>query len=64
MATLSRRARDMIETAYAASVDADAYFTLESRLHDFGFRACTCVEQSMLGGAAHLVSEYAIILPG
>ena len=26
-----------------------------SRLHDFGFRGCTSVEQSVIGGAAHLV---------
>ena len=27
-----------------------------SRLHDFGFRGCTCMEQSVLGGLAHLLS--------
>lgn len=27
-----------------------------SRLHDFGFRGCTCVEQSVLGGVAHLLN--------
>jgi nicotinamide phosphoribosyltransferase len=27
-----------------------------SRLHDFGFRGCTSVEQSVLGGAAHLLN--------
>ena len=27
-----------------------------SRLHDFGFRGCTTVEQSMIGGAAHLLN--------
>jgi nicotinamide phosphoribosyltransferase len=31
-------------------------FLLESRLHDFGFRGCTCVEQSILGGSAHLLN--------
>ena len=29
---------------------------LSSRLHDFGFRGCTCVEQSVLGGVAHLLN--------
>jgi len=29
---------------------------LTSRLHDFGFRGCTCVEQSILGGTAHLLN--------
>lgn len=26
-----------------------------SRLHDFGFRGTTCIEQSIIGGSAHLV---------
>lgn len=57
MATLSRRARDTIEAAFAASVDGGAYSPLlPSRLHDFGFRGCTSVEQSVLGGCAHLLS--------
>jgi nicotinamide phosphoribosyltransferase len=29
---------------------------LDSRLHDFGFRGTTCVEQSVLGGCAHLLN--------
>ena len=29
---------------------------LRSRLHDFGFRGCTCVEQSVIGGVAHLLN--------
>ena len=29
---------------------------LSSRLHDFGFRGCTCLEQSVLGGVAHLLN--------
>jgi len=56
VATLSRMARDIFEEAFAKSVDDDASFLLESRLHDFGFRGCTCLEQSMLGGAAHLLN--------
>jgi nicotinamide phosphoribosyltransferase len=31
---------------------------LSSRLHDFGFRGCTSVEQAVIGGAAHLVSKF------
>jgi nicotinic acid phosphoribosyltransferase len=27
-----------------------------SRLHDFGFRGCTCLEQSVIGGCAHLLN--------
>lgn len=56
VATLSRMAKDTIEDAFEKSVDDEAMFLLESRLHDFGFRGCTCVEQSVLGGAAHLLS--------
>jgi nicotinic acid phosphoribosyltransferase len=29
---------------------------LNSRLHDFGFRGCTSVEQSVIGGTAHLLN--------
>ncbi|RKP33395.1 nicotinate phosphoribosyltransferase family-domain-containing protein [Dimargaris cristalligena] len=29
---------------------------LFSRLHDFGFRGCTSVEQSLIGGCAHLLN--------
>ncbi|CAG8670493.1 11568_t:CDS:10, partial [Acaulospora morrowiae] len=56
VATLSRRARDIIEQAYKDTVDEDGYWSLESRLHDFGFRGCTCLEQSIIGGSAHLVN--------
>ncbi|CAJ0862498.1 7623_t:CDS:10 [Entrophospora sp. SA101] len=55
VATLSRRARDHIEKAYNDTVDNDGYWSLESRLHDFGFRGCTSIEQSIIGGSAHLV---------
>lgn len=57
MATLSRRARDRIEAAFEQSVDGSASNPLlGSRLHDFGFRGCTCVEQSVIGGVAHLLN--------
>ncbi|KAJ2092170.1 hypothetical protein IW138_001237 [Coemansia sp. RSA 986] len=56
VATLSFRSREAIEESYAQTVDYDARWTLESRMHDFGFRACTCVEQSILGGTAHLLA--------
>jgi nicotinamide phosphoribosyltransferase len=57
VATLSRRARDIIEEAFEAGADAGAASPLvTSRLHDFGFRGCTCPEQSVLGGCAHLLS--------
>ncbi|RUS22413.1 Quinolinate phosphoribosyl transferase [Endogone sp. FLAS-F59071] len=56
VATKSRRARDIIEAAYAETVDDEGYWSLESRLHDFGFRGCTTVEQSIVGGTAHLLN--------
>ncbi|CAG8755505.1 3112_t:CDS:10, partial [Dentiscutata erythropus] len=56
VATLSRRARDVIEQAYNDTVDEDGYWSLESRLHDFGFRGCTSLEQSVIGGTAHLIN--------
>lgn len=34
----------------------DRYINLISRLHDFGFRGCTSVEQSIIGGVAHLIN--------
>ena len=57
MATLSRRSRDIIEAGFERSVEGGAASPLlGSRLHDFGCRGCTCVEQSVLGGCAHLLS--------
>lgn len=57
VATLSRRAKDVIEAAFQKSVDGGHDNPLiGSRLHDFGFRGCTCVEQSVIGGCAHLLN--------
>lgn len=56
VATLSRRSKDLIHRAFSESVDAEAMWLLDSRLHDFGFRGCTSVEQSVLGGVAHLLN--------
>jgi len=49
-------AKDYIEEAFHKSVDESNFWLLESRLHDFGFRGCTSVEQSILGGSAHLLN--------
>jgi nicotinamide phosphoribosyltransferase len=46
----------LIEAADADTVDEEAYWSLEARLHDFGFRGCTSIEQSVIGGAAHLLN--------
>eukprot|EP00727_Mastigamoeba_balamuthi_P005199 m51a1_g14678 putative nicotinate phosphoribosyltransferase (461) ;mRNA; r:66192-68254 len=56
VATLSRKVRDLVDVAFDKSVDPEAASLAESRLHDFGFRGCTCLEQSVIGGCAHLLS--------
>lgn len=56
VATLSRRVKDSIAAAFDISVEPESRFLLNSRLHDFGFRGCTSVEQSVIGGCAHLLS--------
>ncbi|KAI1316216.1 hypothetical protein EDD11_010326 [Mortierella claussenii] len=56
VATLSRRAKDVIKAAYEKSVDENKFWSLDSRLHDFGFRGCTTIEQSVIGGTAHLLN--------
>lgn len=56
VATLSRRTRDLVEKAFAESVDDEDAWMVDFKLHDFGFRGCTSVEQSIVGGCAHLLS--------
>jgi len=56
VATLSKRTKDVIEEAFDRTVDDNLRWLLDSRLHDFGFRGCTCVEQSVVGGCAHLLN--------
>lgn len=57
VATLSRRCKGVLADAFEVSVDGGASNPLlNSRLHDFGFRGCTCLEQSVLGGVAHLLN--------
>ena len=57
VATLSRRAKDVIAEAFEKSVQGGKNSPLlMSRLHDFGFRGTTCVEQSVIGGVAHLLN--------
>eukprot|EP00158_Paraphelidium_tribonemae_P004455 Partr_v1_DN26764_c0_g1_i4_m8754 putative nicotinamide len=56
VATLSRRAKHAIHAAFVRSVDPSWMFLLDSRLHDFGFRGCTSVEQTVIGGCAHLLN--------
>lgn len=56
VATLSRRAKKIIREGFVKSVDEENFWALDSRLHDFGFRGCTTVEQSIIGGCAHLLN--------
>lgn len=57
VATLSRRAKDVIAEAFDKSVQQGRKNPLlMSRLHDFGFRGTTCLEQSVIGGIAHLLN--------
>ncbi|KAI8607469.1 nicotinate phosphoribosyltransferase family-domain-containing protein, partial [Chytriomyces sp. MP71] len=56
VATLSRRCRDIFYGYYVKSVDEKAFKTLDTKLHDFGFRGCTTLEQSVIGGCAHLLN--------
>ena len=62
VATLSRRARDVIESAFERSCCCENGGRgrdsplVPSRLHDFGLRGATGVEAAVLGGAAHLLS--------
>lgn len=57
VATLSRRARSVIEDAFERAADGGAQHPLvASRLHDFGMRGCCTGEQAIIGGCAHLLS--------
>ncbi|KAG2489592.1 hypothetical protein HYH03_011873 [Edaphochlamys debaryana] len=57
VATLSRRSRDVVEASFARTSDGGPASPLvQSRLVDFGFRGCTSLEQSIIGGCAHLLS--------
>ena len=56
VATLSRHVKELIRKYFVSSVDVEWYWLLDYKLHDFGFRACTCVEQAVIGGKAHLLN--------
>ncbi|KAL7752198.1 hypothetical protein RI367_002243 [Sorochytrium milnesiophthora] len=58
VATLSRRCKQALSEAFDKTVDdtPECRALLDSRLHDFGFRGCTSVEQSVIGGVAHLLN--------
>lgn len=57
VATLSRRVRDIVQDAFEQAGEGGPDSPLvRSRLHDFGMRGCTCMEQSVIGGCAHLLN--------
>ena len=56
VATLSRRTKDVLQAVFERTVDPERQWLLDSRLHDFGMRGVTCVEQSVVGGCAHLLN--------
>eukprot|EP00210_Caulerpa_lentillifera_P006411 g6124.t1 len=57
VATLARRVRDSIELSFTETTpEGRSHLLIESRLHDFGFRACTTIDQAVIGGCAHLLS--------
>lgn len=56
VATLSREVKKLI-MSYLKFTDPDmAESLIDLKLHDFGARGCTCQEQRILGGMAHLVN--------
>jgi len=46
----------LVDAAFDKSVAPELDFLRASRLHDFGFRGCTCIEQSIIGGTSHLLN--------
>jgi nicotinic acid phosphoribosyltransferase len=54
--TLSKRSKSIIEEYFEKTVEEPNFWKLGSRLHDFGFRGCTSLEQSVIGGCAHLIN--------
>ncbi|PVV00445.1 hypothetical protein BB560_005171 [Smittium megazygosporum] len=56
VATLSRKAKTIIKKYFDETVDPENFFLLNSRLHDFGFRGCTSLEQAIIGGTSHLLN--------
>lgn len=56
VATLSRRAKDLIEQSWQRTVDPEFMPMVVGTLVDFGARGCTSVEQAVLGGCSHLLN--------
>ncbi len=54
--TISFNIKQEFKKAYDISVDPENYWTLESRLHDFGARGASSGESASIGGLAHLMN--------
>lgn len=48
--------REVVENAFAETVDADLHFLKDFTVHDFGYRGDTSEEGAAISGAAHLLS--------
>lgn len=57
VATRSHEIINYIKKAFDKTVDEDSMWLINFMLHDFGQRACTCMEQAGIGGMAHLVNS-------
>eukprot|EP00835_Amoeboradix_gromovi_P003574 NODE_242_length_13076_cov_0.518379.p3 type:complete len:435 gc:universal NODE_242_length_13076_cov_0.518379:5107-6411(+) len=56
VATISRHTKSAIDLYYSKTVDEGSFSSIHTKLHDFGFRGCTSVDQSVIGGVAHLLN--------
>lgn len=57
VATRSNFIVNEIRKAFKETVDNDMQWLIAFMLHDFGQRACTCMEQAGIGGMAHLINS-------
>jgi len=53
---IASRSREMKKMLYAALKKSGDPSLIDFKLHDFGYRGCTCDEQAAIGGAAHLIN--------
>jgi len=56
VATISYTVKQRITKAYDKSVDQENFYTIDSRLHDFGSRGASSGESAAIGGLAHLLN--------
>lgn len=57
VATLSRCCKDIFRRKYIeVGVPESQHFFLDYSLHDFGFRGCSSIETSIIGGMSHLLN--------